>query len=118
MSVNLNPTMGDAMAMDLGGLFAPGAKEIQVEVLVEDATERIRAFLNDQVFSEDEDIGGQQLVDLVELHFQTTVLPEIANETVLTVFVPAGAANGKKKIVLTSKLANDNNELIVTARAA
>ena len=113
--LSLNPTMTEAMGMDLNGLFSSG--ENLVQVLVEGATDRISAMLNDQVFSEDEDIGGQQLVDLVELHFQVTTLSKIDNETVVTVFVNP-TCEGKKKIVLTSKLSNDGNELIVTARAA
>jgi hypothetical protein len=121
MKLNLNPTMAQAMAMDLGGVFA---LEISVRVLIEGATAMLTALLNDQVFSEEEDMGGQQLIDLVEVHFQVVDMPSIANETVMTVFfidpqtcLPTDTV-GKKKIVLTSKLSNDGNELIVTARAA
>lgn len=106
------PTLQQAMAADLAGTFTYEFKAVAVV----EGTE-YQVLTNDPIFSENVAYGGEELIDLLEIHFQASQLPSLPNETALTVFSLDGKKS-KTKISISSKLSADENELIVTVRAA
>lgn len=101
------------MSSDIAATFQ---YDMPRKVVLENGQE-FNVLTNDAVLSENEAIGGEELIDLLEIHFLALQLPTLPNESVMTVFSRDGKTS-KQKISIYSKLSDDENELIVTVRAA
>ena len=98
------PTMKEAMGTDLGQLFT---RDMPTECVIGAA--KFTVLIDDLLSEEIEAMGGAENIDLQRVHFLASDKPSITNGTQLFV-------GGKPKIVLTSLLSADGNELIATVR--
>lgn len=98
------PTMQSAMGSDLSQLFQ---RDMPKTCVIGAA--RFNVLIDDLISEEIEAIGGPENVDMQRVHFLTTDKQSITNGTQLFI-------EGKSKIVVSSILSADGNELIATVR--
>ena len=98
------PTMAEAMGADLSQLFT---RDMPQECVI--GARKFSVLIDDLLSEEIEGYGGPENVDMQRVHFLTTDKPSIENGTQLFV-------GGKSKIVVSSVLSADGNELIATVR--
>lgn len=103
-------SMQDYMAADLSALFErdmPAQAKIgakQYTVLIDD-------LLNDEL----EAAGGPENISMQRVHFQTTEKPSVEIGSKMAIRQKSGA-KWETKIVMSSIVSADGNELIVTVR--
>jgi len=98
------PTMAQAMGSDLTQLFR---RDMPTECVI--GSRKFSVLIDDLLNEDQSEYGGAENIELQRVHFLTADKPSIENGTQLFI-------GGKSKLVLSSVLSADGNELIATVR--
>lgn len=100
--IDMRPFMG----ADLAGVFAYDFPDTILYL-----GQSYSAIVKDRQLEELDEFGGPILINILELHVLTAMLPTIPNGALLI-------AKGAQKEVKSSTLSEDGNELIINVRAS
>jgi len=108
------------MADDLAAVFRLDMPTTAI-IAFNGQTKEYTVLLDDMQNQEVDAFGGPEIENMRRIHFLTTDLPSVENGSIISIMEPSPTPGNpilRKKIVLSSTISGDGNELIVTVRGA
>jgi hypothetical protein len=103
-------SMGSYMAADLNAVFS-----YDFTTTCKIGSRVYTVIVGDNSQTEEDAMGGPQMIDTQQIHFRRTDLSTIENGTIVTL---TDQGTALRKIVVSNTTSADGNELIVYVRAA